>query len=199
MNAEALKIADHEPFFGEQVLIGLVGRITPWKGQHIFLQAAASVAKSNPNVQFQIIGGALFGEEAYEVEMKELAKSLGIADQVEFTGHQKDIAGMMRNLDILVHASTSAEPFGQVIVQGMAAGRAVIATDGGGVPEIIVQGQTGLLVPMGDVEAIVVAIERLIHDPELGRRMGLAASERASQHFSIEATARKAEGLYLGL
>lgn len=187
---------DNSP--GKQ-LIGLVGRICPWKGQHIFLRAAAEVHKQFPHATFQIIGAALFEEQHYEIEMQKLAKDLGIAHVVEFTGFRNDVPDLMRNLDILVHASTTGEPFGQVIVQGMAAGKAVVATNGGGVPEIVVHGETGLLVPMDDAPALSSAICALLNAPDLAAKMGRAGWQRVLEHFTIEQTARKIETVYAQL
>lgn len=182
-----------------KALIGLVGRICPWKGQHIFLRAAAEVHKQFPHARFQMIGAALFEEQDYEIELREMAKDLGIAHAVEFTGFRSDVPDLMRNLDILVHASTTGEPFGQVIVQGMAAGKAVVATNGGGVPEIVVHGETGLLVPMRDAPALASAMCTLLNSPELAAKMGRAGRRRVLEHFTIEQTARKIETVYAEL
>jgi len=176
--------------------IGLVGRICSWKGQHIFLRAAAEVLKKFPETHFQIIGAALFEERQYELEMHELAKTLGIEHAVEFTGFRNDVANLIQMLDILVHASITGEPFGQVIVQGMAAGKPVVATDGGGVPEIVIHGTTGLLVPMADVTSLGSAICTLLDAPEKAASMGNAGRIRVLEHFTIEQTARKVERAY---
>src|SRR5579871_2301713 len=95
--------------------VGLVGRISPWKGQHVFLRAAAQVHAAFPEVRFQIIGSAMFGEQAYEQEVRDLTRSLGLDSVVELTGFREDVARMIGGLEILVHASTTGEPFGQVI------------------------------------------------------------------------------------
>ncbi len=179
-----------------EVRIGLVGRICPWKGQHIFLQAAAEVLKRFPKTHFQIIGAALFKEQQYELEMRELSRRLGIAEAVEFTGFRNDVPDLIHKLDLLVHASTTGEPFGQVIVQGMAAGKPVVATNGGGVPEIVVHGTTGLLVPMDDGPAMSSAICALLDAPEMAAAMGKAGRTRVLEHFTIERTARKVEAAY---
>jgi len=179
-----------------KITIGLIGRICPWKGQHIFLQAAAEVRKRFPLTRFQIIGAALFKEQQYEQEMRELAGTLGLEDAVEFTGFRNDVPDLMRKLDILVHASTTGEPFGQVIVQGMAAGKPVVATNGGGVPEIVIHGATGLLVPMADARAMSSAICALLDSPDAATAMGRAGRIRVMEHFTIERTARKVEAAY---
>jgi glycosyltransferase involved in cell wall biosynthesis len=180
----------------KKVKIGLVGRICPWKGQHIFLQAAAEVLQRFPETHFQIIGAALFKEHQYEIEMHELSQKLGIDHAVEFTGFRNDVPDLISMLDILVHASTTGEPFGQVIVQGMAAGKPIVATNGGGVPEIVIHGTTGLLVPMGNAQALSSAICALLSDPQTAAAMGRAGRTRVLEHFTIQQSARKVEAAY---
>jgi glycosyltransferase involved in cell wall biosynthesis len=180
----------------QEMLIGLVGRITRWKGQHIFLQAAAEVRKRFPAARFQIIGSALFGEEAYEKEIRSLTASLGLEDCVEFLGFRTDVPKLIDELNVLVHASITGEPFGQVIVEAMAAARPVVATRGGGVPEIVRDGVTGLLVPMGDVSAMAGAICELLADPERAAQMGTAGRERVLRQFTVAVTARRLEYVF---
>ena len=109
----------------------------------------------------------------------------------------KDIPKLIESADIVVHASTLGEPFGQVIAEAMSGGRAVIATDGGGVPEIITHAQNGLLVPMSDVRAMADAIGRLINDSrQLRRRLGTKARKHIQENLSIEITADKVQQIY---
>lgn len=177
-------------------LIGLVGRLSPWKGQHIFLEAAVQVRKQFPEARFQIIGSAMFGEEEYEARVRNLCETLGMADRVEFTGYRKDVPALIGQLDLLVHASTSGEPFGQVVVEGMVAGKPVVATNGGGIPEIVQEGVTGWLVPMGESAPMAEAIVRVLSDPERAAQMGAAGRQRVLEHFTIELTARKVQEVY---
>ena len=113
-------------------MVVLIGRISPWKGQDIFIRAAAEVLKTFHHCRFQIVGSALFGEHALEDELKQLAAPLGVSDRVEFLGFRKDVPDIISASSLVVHASTVPEPFGQVIVQAMAAGKPVVATRGGG-------------------------------------------------------------------
>jgi glycosyltransferase involved in cell wall biosynthesis len=177
-------------------VLGLVGRISSWKGQHIFLRAAALIKKRFPLVRIQIIGSAMFNEEAYEAEIRALSVTLGLEDTVEFLGFRSDIPEIIDGLTVLVHASITAEPFGQVIVEGMVAGKPVVATDGGGAQEIVLSGETGLLVPMNDVAAMADAILYLLDNPDIALEMGRRGRLRAQEHFSIERTARKIESVY---
>lgn len=182
-----------------QYRVGLVGRISPWKGQHIFIQAAALVKKRFPEAMFSIIGAALFGETRYDQEVRRLPGQLGIQENVEFCGFRNDIQNAIAELDLLVHASTIGEPFGQVIIEAMAAGKPVIATNGGGVPEIVENGRTGILVPMADAEAMAAAICQILSDPLKAKAMGMRARQRVADRFTIEQTARRVEAVYAEL
>jgi glycosyltransferase involved in cell wall biosynthesis len=168
---------------------GLIGRISPWKGQHIFLRAAEKVHQRYPETRFLIIGAPLFGEEAYEAEIHKLTETLHLDEAVQFTGFCTDVPERIAALDVVVHASTSGEPFGQVIIEGMAAAKPVIATNGGGVPEIVEEGVTGLLVPMGDASAMSEAMIRLLNNPEEAAAMGRQGRKRVEEAFMIQRTA----------
>ena len=101
---------------------------------------------------------------------------------------------MIAHLDILAHASTTGEPFGQVVAEGMIAGKPVVATNGGGVPEIIEDGISGLLVPMDDAPALAAALVRLIENPEQAAAIAKAGRQRILGHFMIEHTAGNVQG-----
>jgi glycosyltransferase involved in cell wall biosynthesis len=103
---------------------------------------------------------------------------------------------LLRTLDILVHASTIPEPFGQAVIEGMAAGLPVIGADGGGVKDIITHGENGLLVPMGDAPALAEALESLLGDPETARRLGEAGRAHVRSHYTAAQSARKIEQVY---
>ena len=176
--------------------VGVIGRISSTKGQDIFLRAAARVLRRLPATRFQIIGSALFNDLSYEQELRDLAASLEITAAVEFTGFVSDVAGHLHALDILVLPSTMPEPFGQIVVEAMAAGKPVVATDAGGVPEIIIDGETGLLVQPGNVDQMADAICHLLAHPEETARMALRGQQRAADRFTIERTARDVEAVF---
>jgi glycosyltransferase involved in cell wall biosynthesis len=176
--------------------VGLVGRIAPWKGQHVFLEAAALVRRAHPGVRFLIVGSVMFGETDYERSVRRLCAELGLQEFVEFTGFRDDVQRVIEGLTVLVHASTVPEPFGQVVLEGMMAVRPVVATRGGGVTEIVADGSTGILVPMGDSAAMAEAISSLLSEPARARAMGVAARARAEAEFHIDKTARGVEAVY---
>lgn len=187
-----------EPFSREDgaYVVGIVGRLAPWKGQHIFLDAAAHVKKEFPTARFQIVGEAMFGEDDYAAQLKRQSDALGLNGSVEWLGFRQDVPQTVAKMDMLAHASISGEPFGQVIIEGMAAGKPVVATDGGGVPEIVNPGETGYLVPMGNPDALAGAITKCFKNPQNAAAMGKAGRKRAIEHFSIEATTRRVEEVF---
>jgi glycosyltransferase involved in cell wall biosynthesis len=178
------------------LLVGLVGRISPWKGQDVFLQAVHRIHLEFPKVRFQIIGAALFGEEGYAEHIRALSAELGLDQCVEFCGFVRDIQRHMATLDIVVHASKIPEPFGQVIIEGMAAGKPVIATRGGGAAEIIVDEVSGILVPMNDAGALAAVTRRLLRDADLRARLGAAGRRRVEDAFPIQSTAARISEVY---
>jgi glycosyltransferase involved in cell wall biosynthesis len=167
-------------------VVGLFGRLTAWKGQHVLIRALPEL----PNVQALIVGSAMFGQEAYEVELRQLAETMGVSERVRFTGFQNDVAAIMAGVDIVVHTSTHPEPFGRVVVEGMLAGRPVVATSGGGVNEIIVDGETGLLVPPNEPLALADAISRLLADAAFAARIAAAGRAFAAERFGINQSCR---------
>jgi glycosyltransferase involved in cell wall biosynthesis len=167
----------------------MVGRLAPWKGQHIFLRAFARAFPNGPETAI-IAGSAMFGEDDYVAELQGLARDLRIVERVDFVGFVDDVAGLLQHADVLVHASVIAEPFGQVVIEGMAAGLPVIATAGGGPLEIITDKVDGVLVPPNDAAALAEALVRLRDDASLRRRLGAAALVRAAD-FSVDHVAEQ--------
>jgi len=180
--------------------IAVVGRFVAWKGQHIFLEAASKLLQPGDNetgsiqAEFVLIGKALFGEEEYEAELKRLAEPLG--EQVTFLGFRSDIPELLRSMDIFVHTSITPEPFGQVVIEAMAEGIPVIATDGGGVQEIVEDGISGWLTPMGDADALATALRTLLEDPVRAHNLACAGHTRVRAAFTAARTARTVESVY---
>lgn len=163
-------------------LAGLFGRLAPWKGQHIALEAMARL----PDVHLVLVGAPLFGEDAYAQRLHEQAETLGVADRVHFAGFQDDVPAWMKAMDVILHTSTEPEPFGRVIVEGMAAARPVIAAAAGGVTEIVRHQRNGWLVKPGDVAALADAIGALRADPAMAQRIADQALADAQNEFSVD-------------
>jgi glycosyltransferase involved in cell wall biosynthesis len=172
------------------IRIGLVATFARWKGHEVFLRALAALPASL-KVRGYVIGGPIYqtgGSQHSLAELQQKAEQLGLNGRVGFAGFLDDPAAAMRSLDILVHASTEPEPFGMVIVEGMACGRAVIASRAGGASELFLDGENALGHSPADFRELARQMERLASDPELRRRLGeraRAAAERTFQHARL--------------
>jgi glycosyltransferase involved in cell wall biosynthesis len=153
---------------------GMLGRLAPWKGQDLFLRAFAGAFPAGEE-RAVVVGAAMFGEESYEQELRVLASTLGIAERVEFRGFREDVWPELASFDVLVHASVIPEPFGTVVLEGMAAGLAVIAADEGGPATVIADGKTGRLFRSRNQESLAATMRALREDPGERERLGTAA------------------------
>jgi len=168
-----------------EITFGMLGRIAPWKGQDLFLRAFASAFPTGSE-RAVIVGSPMFGEQDFEQELLALADDLGLSERVEFRGFREDVWRELASLQVLVHASVIPEPFGQVVLEGMAAGLPVIAPDEGGPASIISDGRTGLLFKSRDVGALAAAMLALREDPGERARLGDAArSALAAYHPAV--------------
>jgi glycosyltransferase involved in cell wall biosynthesis len=169
------------------LLVGVFGRLQRWKGQDIFVEGAALVARQRPHIRFAVVGGSVFGlEPEFAQGLRDKTQALGMVDRLVFTGFRTDVARLMAACDIVCHTTRVEEPFGLVVIEAMSLGRPVIATRGGGPSEIIDSDETGLLIPGGDAGALADAIITLADDPERRRQMGTRAMRRVAENFSIE-------------
>lgn len=180
---------------GMGFVVGMVGRLSPWKGQHVLLDAVGQARREIPGLRVVLVGDALFGEHGYAAELRTRCAAPDLEGVVEMVGFQADVEHVLRGFDVLVHASTVPEPFGQVVVEGMAAGLPVVATDAGGPREIIEGGVTGLLVPPGDPAALAQTLVTLAKDADRRRRIGAAAAAAAAR-FDPTGIASEFESVY---
>ncbi len=173
----------------------IVSRLTPWKGHMTLLEAVAHLADRWRQLKLVVVGEVAFWEAAYEEQLKQQAAELGLTERVIWTGFRSDVPELLRLCDIFVLPSVE-EPFGRVIIEAMATGRPVVATESGGVPEIVVDGQTGLLVPPQDAQSLADAIETLLTNRQYAQQMGAAGLSRAHQLFSVDRVAWQVQELY---
>jgi len=178
---------------GAGPVLGLFGRLAPWKGQDVAIRALALLGDQHANVQLVIVGDALFGEESYAAEVRALVDSLGLASRVHFLGFRTDVPVLMRAVDVLVHTSTAPEPFGRVIAEGMLAERPVIATAGGGASEIVRAGVTAWQVEPNDPAALAAAIRDVLANPARAREIASAGKHDALARFTLGVTLPQTE------
>lgn len=181
------QIADAPRQRPSRPVVGIVGRISPTKGQLEFVRAAARIAERHPDVTFRIIGSPMFGHEEHEEKVRREVKRLGMTDRVEFAGFSDDPEMEFDAMTLAVHASPVPEPYGQVVAEAMARGVPVIATNAGGVPEIVREGPdpVGWLVEPGDVDDLARAMDLALSNPEEAERRGIAGWERARTALGI--------------
>lgn len=183
------------------VRVGLVATMGRWKGHGVFLRAVAALPRQLP-VRAYVVGGGIYrtaGSEVRADDLRRKAAELGIADRVGFTGFTDDAPAVMRALDVVVHASTQPEPFGLVIAEAMACGRAVVASAAGGAGEIVTPGHDALAVDPGDVDGLADAMVRLAVDPVLRGRLARAGRETAVRRFDRARLAVEVAPLYRSL
>ena len=180
------------------VRVGMLATFARWKGHEVFLRALALTPTDIPWRGY-VIGGAQYqtdGSQFSIVELKSLARRLAVSDRVGFTGFVDHPAAAMRSLDIVVHASTEPEPFGLVIVEGMACGRAVIVSEAGGAAELFESGVTALGHMPGDAAQLAERITQLAADPDLRTRLGRAGRATVEQRFNRARLAQELVPIY---
>lgn len=168
------------------VVVGMVGRFSPMKGHPEFYRAAKQVLERiTVPVTFLVVGGASYGEDDFEKQMHRLGEALGIDKKIIYTGHRTDVPRLMAAMDILAFPSHK-ESFGNILLEAMAMKLPVVASASGGVLDIVLPGETGLLVPPKDADALAEALLKLIDNPQLCLRLGEAARKRVVDHFNFE-------------
>jgi len=181
-------------FEAKAPLVGMVAVLRSWKGHLVFLQALREVQEHRPDVQ-----AVLVGEGPFREVIQDGVRSHGLEATVRFLGHREDVAEILGGLDVVVSASTAAEGIPQALLQALAMGRAVVATDVGGIPEIIRHGETGWLVPPGEPAGLAKAILEALADPVRGRQMGALGRTIVETEYSLERMGERMERLYAKL
>lgn len=177
-------------------VLASVSRLFHWKGQRELLQAFARVRNRVPNAVLLIVGADAPHEgTSFTEELKALARELGVAPYVHFTGARSDVARVMAACNVYTMPSFE-EPFGLVFLEAMAMGKPVVGIDNGGTPEVVAHGETGLLSPPWDVPALAQNIVRLLDEPALAERMGQRGRERVLSQFNPERMAEEAGAAY---
>lgn len=167
-----------------QPVIAMVGRFDRVKGHDVMFRAMATIAASRPDVCCLVVGDARFeGEQAWRDHLLALARRLEIVRFIRFAGWRDDVAPLFAAMDVLAHPSVSHDSCPGAVLEAMAAGRAVVASAVGGIPELIVDGTTGRLVPPADPEALAAALLALVDAPEQLAAMGAAGRARALARF----------------
>jgi glycosyltransferase involved in cell wall biosynthesis len=197
-DAERRRIREDLQVPADAVLIGMIGRVSRWKGQAVFADAAAETLRAGANVHFIAVGGVFDDERQFMDAFKEKVKSLGI-DRFRICDFRQDVPALLASFDVFVLPSILPDPFPTVLIEAMASGLPVIASACGGVPEMVVAGQTGFLVPPGDASAFAKAMRQLAGDADLRNRMAAASRTHALAAFQLVRFVSEFENLYASL
>ena len=165
--------------FEDAPLVGCVGKFTEVKGHEHFVRAAALVLAKRPDARFILVG-----DGPRRAMLEELVEELDVERAVRFAGARGDVPGILKALDVFVLPSIS-EGLPNVVLEAMAAGRPVVASNVGGVPEVVESGSNGLLFEPGDPEAMASSVLRLLDDPALAQQMGRVGETLARERFDI--------------
>lgn len=178
-------------------IVAYVGRLSRRKGPDVLVRAMARLVPSHPKFRLVFAGDEFGGGNEIAWELAREADRLGLRGRVEFRPFREEVRDLLSEASLVVSPSVLPESFGLILLEAMAAGRPVVATDHGGPREVVVPGQTGLLVPPGDEEALSRAIETILDDPALALRMGKAAREHARRLFAVDRMVDRFERIYL--
>jgi glycosyltransferase involved in cell wall biosynthesis len=180
-------------------VVGIISRLFRWKGHSYLLDALADIKRDISDVRLVIVGEddprAVPGSGSYRTELEAQVQQLGLERNVLFTGFRTDVPRLMAALDVFVHPSWE-EPFGMVFLEAMAMRKPVVAWESGGAPEVVVHGETGLLVERGSVAALADGVRTLLRDEPLRRRMGDAGRRRVEHVFIPERMCEGTLGAY---
>lgn len=177
-------------------VIAQIGRFTEYKGQDVLLRAARKILDCDPNAAFLMVG---FGrEEGYGAELKRLAEALRITERVVMTEYPGPIGDVWQAVDIHAHASLF-DSLPILIAEGMSLGKPAVVTSAGGIPEIVKHGETGLVVPPGDADALANGLLKVLGDEGLAARLGRNARRRYEELYQPDTMVRSLESYFAEL
>jgi len=181
-------------------VIGSVGLLHPVKGHDVLIRAASLLKRSFPSLRVLIVGEAWFSrDESYRKKLERLAKDQNLENSVILTGFRDDVFDLMRAMDVLVHPAVYPDPLPRTLLEGCALRKAIVATNVGGVPEIVDHDLSGLLIEPSDPEIMASAIGSLLRDKKKAAWLASEARRKAERFFSIEQHVENIMAIYEGM
>ena len=182
---------------GNSKIISMIGQLAEWKGQDVFIDATTKLVRKFSNFKCVIVGDVISpSEERYKKNIFRMVDTLKLSNYIIFTGFRSDVQKIINDSDVIVHASIKPDPLPTAIIEAMNSGKAVVATNVGGVPELVTNYRTGLIVPPNDPVALANAIAKLIAAPEKAAEMGTLAKQVIQRRFNWRSNLRKILQLY---
>ena len=195
-NRSAAEIRSELGLGPERRLVGMIGNIKQWKGQTVVIRAIGLLRDTFPDLICVFVGDSSPADAAYGREVEALIDELGLRGRIVITGYRTDVADHVAALEVQIHASIAPEPFGRVLLEAMALSKPLVASGGGAVPEIVTDGETGLLFAPGDAGSLATALGSLLADPARAVSMGRAGRLRLEKEFSISHNLAETQRLY---
>lgn len=180
----------------DALVVGHVGRMTPWKGQHYLLEAFASIAARTKDVYLLFAGAPVFDSDAYQRGLVTLTSRLGLNDRVKFAGYRHDLPFVFAAMDVFAFTSVEKDTSPLALLSAMSSGLPVVAFDIEGVRELLPSGEQ-MLVPIGQVDSLARAIEKLLANVALRRQLAMSARRLAESEFAIERYVARMQTVFL--
>lgn len=177
-------------------VIAMVGNIKRWKGQEVLLRALPTLVQRFPRLVCLFVGDTAREDEAYERALRQMIASTGLEAHARFTGYCANVADALNVADVAIHASIAPEPFGRVLLEAMAMRKPVVASRGGAVPEIVVDGVSGRTFPPGNDRELAACVIDLLASPERARAVGEAGYNRVLARFHVRTNVWQTTALY---
>ena len=183
----------------QTILLATIGQLSRWKGHDVVLRALPSIREKFPNTSLLIVGESLHGGDDYRAHLIEQAEKLQVTQNVFFTGFRQDIPLILSAIDLLIHYPVEPDPLPRILLEASAHETLIVASNDGGIGEVVLDGKSGQLVPPCQPRALVKAILSLLNSPDTAAQMRTAAGERADQVFSIQQHVTTIEAIYRSL
>jgi len=180
-------------------IIGVVGNIREWKGQETVVRAIPGLLERHQDLYCVLVGETGESDKEYRQKLDQLCLQSGISERVKFTGFQRNPIDYMQLMDVVLHTSIHPEPFGIVTLEAMSIAKPLISTTIGGPAEVVVDGETGILIEPGRPDLMVTAIDSMLADPENAKLMGEKGQQRLHEHFRLEDNINKTMDVYDGV
>jgi len=183
---DAVAVREGLGISANQLVVGHVGRMTPWKGQHYLIEAFARVAHENPNVTLLLVGSPVFDSDAYQRRLQNMVAQLGLQERVKFAGYRHDMPEVLAAMDVFAFTSIEKDTSPLALLSAMSSGLPIVAFDIAGVRELMGHEDQFLLVPVEDVAALGRALSAVLSDRDLRQRLGVSARRQATAEFTLD-------------
>ncbi|MFS8084625.1 MAG: glycosyltransferase family 4 protein, partial [Acidobacteriota bacterium] len=180
----------------DHLVVGHLGRVTPWKGQHYLIEAFARIAGNHPKVTLLLVGAPVFDNDSYQRRLLSLAAQFGLEDRIRFAGYRHDTARVLAAMDVFAFTSVEKDTSPLALLSAMACGLPIVAFDISGVRELMKSDDQFRIVPLGDIAALGRTLAEVISDHSLRQRLGAAARKQAETEFNLDKYVSRIEQVF---